>query len=40
MREGAESEEAEEIIPAPVSLAPTTIEDSSDEEDNGSDDGN
>jgi hypothetical protein len=38
MRDGAESDEAEEIIP--VSLAPTTREDSSDEEDYGSDDGN
>jgi hypothetical protein len=38
MRDGAESDEAEEIIP--VSLAPTTIEDSSDEKDYGSDDGN
>jgi hypothetical protein len=38
MRESAESEEAEEFIPAPVSLAPTTLEDSSDEEDYGADD--
>ena len=38
MRDGVESDEPEEIIP--VSMAPTTIEDSSDEEDYGSDDGN
>ena len=38
MREGAESDEVEEIIP--VSSAPTTIEDSSDEEDYGSDNEN
>jgi hypothetical protein len=38
MRDGAESHETEEIIP--VSLAPTTIEDSSGEEDYDSDDEN
>jgi hypothetical protein len=35
MRDGAESDEAKDIIP--VSLAPTTIQNSSDEKDYGSD---